>query len=75
MRLYRREDLRWEEDKLFLRDELQCYLVQDKKHPKMFWTKFPDGSMSSDYINHNRAKEWSVRMTLRDLNNGVEEAE
>lgn len=73
MRIYGKDDLRWKEDSLYLKDELKCYLVQDKKHPKMYWTKWPDGSMSSDYINYTRAKEWSIRMTLRELNNTTEE--
>lgn len=73
MRIYGKNDLRWNEDVLYLKDAVQCYLVQDKKHKKMYWTKWPDGSMSSDYVNYTRAKEWSVRMTLRELNNGVEE--
>ena len=73
MRIYPRTALNWKNDELYLKDELQCWLVPDKRHPKMFWIKWPDGAMSSDYANHTRQKEWAVRMTLRELNNGVEE--
>lgn len=72
MRIYSRDALKWKEDKLFLKDELQCYLIQDKKHSKMFWIKWPDGSMSSDYANYTRQREWAVKMTLRELNNGID---
>lgn len=72
MRIYARTALQWKKDELFLKDELQCWLIQDKRHPKMFWIKWPDGAMSSDYANYTRQKEWAMKMTLRELNNGID---
>ncbi len=65
MRVYKRNDFTWKDNKLYLKDRLFFTLV-----PKLFKIRWPDGVESEDIYNKTRAVEHAFLLALKEMNEG-----
>lgn len=75
MTIHSRKELKWVKNSLWHKDNYICAVVEDLEQKGMFWVKWPDETQSKDYYNKTRAKNHAMALTLKDMNDGVEEVE
>lgn len=75
MTIHSRKELKWVKSSLWYKDTYILAIVEDLEQKGMFWIKWPDGTQSDDYYNKTRARNHAMALTLKDMNNGVEEDE
>lgn len=71
MNYYGSRRLSWSKNKLYLGKQVLFEVVPDSTHKGMFRIKWPDGVLSEDLYNLSHAKDNSVKLALKQLNNGV----
>ncbi len=61
-------NLKWKENKLYLKDKLVAEIVPFIAQEGMYRIKWPDGTKSNDFYNLTRAKDNAVKIVIEDTN-------